>query len=647
MPEHHGVRHNDNLCANCYNVVVSLQTRDTSLSVWKCQLEHTFDWEDILRVKDSCAICYVNYRECSSRLTRRRENMQRGGSLNVRIHLREPGLYTLHYSFSGENVGTLSMVFAVATIGPEGKLEQMGVYNNRKKLFTYCSGQNCGPLWNPSSEITFTSRALRLSALLRGCIDHHNDCVNDKAVMPTRLLKIEDESDGVFNVRLIETRSLNGRLVRYATLSHCWGFDSEAQIKTTVDTYLKYIQSIPWMDLSQTFRDAITVCHAINLRYLWIDSLCIIQGDKDDWTREAALMADVFGASEVTIAGIHPFSPEKGLYLDSMAVPLIAKRKESSAISMVRWPAADYDELASSYLFKRGWIFQELLLSRRQVFFTPEQFYWQCRTCIVSEDGTEKSRRNLWPSPWVDGQLVWHRIISAYSIKDFTYRQDRLAALAGTVELYRSETQFSPLLGVWKESLAKDLGWVGAELGHQPRTSLIKGLPSWTWLFWDHEILFYSGNTGASVNEHDLECIEGSVTWTDKPMTSDIVGSKLELRGLLQTFKLDRVVYGDFAFLTVTCIDIKECYIKIDAIAMYMIPVADASRFTHAECLLLNCTSEHPIQITFLLIEETSSTGETRAFRRIGIGRLEQRTKSKIDIPWVFKGAPRVTIELV
>lgn len=448
-------------------------------------------------------------------------------------------------------------------------------------------------------------------------------------------------------MRLIETRSLNGRLVRYATLSHCWGIDSEAQIKTTADTYLEYIQSIPWMDLSQTFKDAITVCHAINLRYIWIDSLCIIQGDKDDWAREAALMADVFGASEITIAGVHPFSPQEGLYLVSMAAPLIAKRQEPSHISMVKWPAADYDELASSYLFKRGWIFQELLLSRRQVFFTPEQFYWQCRTCIVSEDGTEKSPRNLWPSPWVDGQLVWHRIISAYSIKDFTYRQDRLTALAGTVELYGSKTQYSPLLGVWKESLAKDLGWVGAELSHQSRTSIIEGLPSWTWLFWDHEILFYSENIGACVNEYDLECIEGSVTWTSKPMTLVIVSSKLEARGLLQTFKLDCIVYGDFALLTIDCIDIEECYIKIDATPSYIIPVAEVSRFTQAECLLLNCTSETPIQTTFLLLEEISSTGEVQAFRRIGIGRLEQRTESKIDMPWVFRGAPRVTIELV
>ena len=102
------------------------------MSVWKCQLEHTFDWEDILSAKDNCAICYVNYNECVSRLTRRRENIQRGGYLNVRIYLREPGLYTLHYSFSRKNVGTLSMVFAAATTGPEGKLEYMGAYYNCK-----------------------------------------------------------------------------------------------------------------------------------------------------------------------------------------------------------------------------------------------------------------------------------------------------------------------------------------------------------------------------------------------------------------------------------------------------------------------------------------------------------------------------------
>jgi len=37
--------------------------------------------------------------------------------------------------------------------------------------------------------------------------------------------------------------------------------------------------------LPYTFRDAVTIAHHLNIRYLWIDSMCIIQGDRDDWEK--------------------------------------------------------------------------------------------------------------------------------------------------------------------------------------------------------------------------------------------------------------------------------------------------------------------------------------------------------------------------
>ncbi len=47
-------------------------------------------------------------------------------------------------------------------------------------------------------------------------------------------------------------------------------------------------------DLPPTFRDAVTVVRKLGLRYLWIDSLCIIQKDLEDWQIESARMSSIF-----------------------------------------------------------------------------------------------------------------------------------------------------------------------------------------------------------------------------------------------------------------------------------------------------------------------------------------------------------------
>jgi hypothetical protein len=84
------------------------------------------------------------------------------------------------------------------------------------------------------------------------------------------------------------------------TLSHCWG---PAQlITTTANTIEQKKAGIPLEDLPQTFKDAVALTRNLGIRYLWIDSLCIKQLDKDDWEREASKMGSVYLHSYLNIA---------------------------------------------------------------------------------------------------------------------------------------------------------------------------------------------------------------------------------------------------------------------------------------------------------------------------------------------------------
>lgn len=87
---------------------------------------------------------------------------------------------------------------------------------------------------------------------------------------------------------------------RYSTLSYQWG--GKSFLKLTHQNYNSFLNHLPIEALPITFRDAIIISRKLGIEYLWIDALCIIQGSRDDWKREAALMSSVYGGSFVNIA---------------------------------------------------------------------------------------------------------------------------------------------------------------------------------------------------------------------------------------------------------------------------------------------------------------------------------------------------------
>ncbi len=115
--------------------------------------------------------------------------------------------------------------------------------------------------------------------------------------LPRRVLDVGDGEE-LENLQLKETESSTQG--RYIALSHCWG--KSLPIKTTTKNLLEHSQNIRMSDLTQTFRDAVFLTRQFNIRYLWIDSLCILQDSRTDWETESAKMGDYYGSSWLTIA---------------------------------------------------------------------------------------------------------------------------------------------------------------------------------------------------------------------------------------------------------------------------------------------------------------------------------------------------------
>lgn len=66
--------------------------------------------------------------------------------------------------------------------------------------------------------------------------------------------------------------------------------------------------------MPQTFQDAIALTRSFGMRYLWIDSLCIIQDDQQDWEVEAQTMGDVYRNARLTVAAVAATCADTGLF---------------------------------------------------------------------------------------------------------------------------------------------------------------------------------------------------------------------------------------------------------------------------------------------------------------------------------------------
>ncbi|KAF2844737.1 heterokaryon incompatibility, partial [Plenodomus tracheiphilus IPT5] len=150
----------------------------------------------------------------------------------------------------------------------------------------------------------------------------------------------------------------------YITLSHCWGNLSDTQKKsfcTSQENLSSRCSGFHVSELPKTFQDAVKVTRALGLSYLWIDSLCIVQsGDNGaDWKRESVQMKDIYSQAYMTIAATAAADSLSG-FLDRHYQPEYIFVRDKAPLN------------------QRGWVTQEMVLSRRTVYFSPNQMYWTC-----------------------------------------------------------------------------------------------------------------------------------------------------------------------------------------------------------------------------------------------------------------------------
>lgn len=224
-----------------------------------------------------------------------------------------------------------------------------------------------------------------------------------KSPFPKRILALEKRSGPEPLVKVVEKDSAQGI---YATLSHCWG--SELPCVMTVGNRINRLRGIPWVELPQTFQDAIQYCLELGIFYLWIDALCILQDDREDWQIESAKMADIYQNSYLTLAATSSDNGSTGCFSkQSMAYQHDERQLEVQSTAgqvyqiLVRQQLSHWVVPATSLskrenpLLSRGWAFQERVLSPRVLHFCKQELVWECGQDTVCECGSLPKVRNL------------------------------------------------------------------------------------------------------------------------------------------------------------------------------------------------------------------------------------------------------------
>ncbi|KAI9151273.1 hypothetical protein HJFPF1_08472 [Paramyrothecium foliicola] len=322
---------------------------------------------------------------------------------------------------------------------------------------------------------------------LEDCASNHAECLDGDTALPTRLLDVGSASDEV--VKLVEPGA--DRKGKYASLSYCWG--TSETLTTTRNSLNAHISGIRLLDLPKTFQDAVAITRHLGLRYIWIDSLCIFQDDRDDWARESARMFDVYSNAFVVIAANRASASEQGCFHERP--PRVSSEIDIPGVGPVVAQLVscsdefhqDQFEFETEPLTQRAWALQERLLARRILHYNSRQVYFECNHGVVSEDGCrsderycslEKIRQSMATTAKI--RATWNSVLWAYGRRNLTIATDKLPALSGIARLIGSALDDQYIAGLWAGALVEGLAWQGLG-GRRPQSVTEYTGPTWSW----------------------------------------------------------------------------------------------------------------------------------------------------------------------
>ncbi|KAK8134602.1 hypothetical protein PG984_006614, partial [Apiospora sp. TS-2023a] len=331
---------------------------------------------------------------------------------------------------------------------------------------------------------------LQAQRWLRTCETHHGSLCNGghfRSNLRDQLRLVDVEMGNLVEVRSMEKTEKDN--LRYVTLSYMWG--RSPLLKASVENYdyLRQPGSLSgeggggFQVLSPTIRDAVLLTKTLGLRYIWIDALCIIQDDRQDWRNTALFMDQIYGNGFLNLCAAAGADTSTGLY-GTIQKP----RQLSQPIAqMGRMRLAVVKPVESrirdSLWNSRAWTFQERILSPRSLILVKDRVYFQCRKVTWSEEVDLETIDSVWSLEMRESPLqTSHKIpirqfsdyVKLYSKRQLTQRADKLIAFEGIAASLTNALASSFFRGQQKDTNPSNNAWESSGVV----------LPTWSWCGW-------------------------------------------------------------------------------------------------------------------------------------------------------------------
>ncbi|KAI9052649.1 hypothetical protein LZ554_003988 [Drepanopeziza brunnea f. sp. 'monogermtubi'] len=435
---------------------------------------------------------------------------------------------------------------------------------------------------SPKSELIFSM----ISNWLSTCSASHQNChPTAPSTLPRRVINVGSAPES----RDPHLWVTAGELGSYAALSYRWG--TSPTLTTTTHNLAAHTQGIPLEDFPATLRDAILVCRALGLQYLWVDALCIIQDSAQDWAEQAGQMAGIYQNAQLTISADSAESSGAGFLADRS--PQAIRSCSYPQVGMTVHPdiADVFAVVDAGGLSRRGWVLQERVFSRRVVHWTRFEVGWQCHEMQASERQPGGQRNLTWLGSNVRKMFVappllpadagrsgdgardvysaWYQLVQEYSSRLLTYPdKDKLVALSSIAQTFHSRysdilgPEESYISGLWRGDLARGLsfrygtGTYGRQQVGLPQVEVCNledpstwkyRAPSFSWTrgegaaSWD-----YRGGAGPSLPGYDVEVLSVHNVTTGDNRWGAVESCWIMLRGVVSSRETMRAEVGEF-----------------------------------------------------------------------------------------------------
>ncbi|KIN05179.1 hypothetical protein OIDMADRAFT_116151 [Oidiodendron maius Zn] len=386
-----------------------------------------------------------------------------------------------------------------------------------------------------------------------------------KAFLPTRLIDvgyIESET-----IRLYETQPADS--VKYIALSHPWGKNPPyfCTLRKNVEQHAKGIKTT---DLTSTFKDAVQTTRQLGIQYLWIDSICIIQGPDGDFEQEAKHMEEIFSSAYCVLAASSAEGQTDGFLNKRAGRDFVTFEHDDQPPFYVCCFMDNFNQhVLQGPLNKRGWVMQERVMSHRTIYFTAKQTYWECGEGVRCETLTKMDNKlasflgdpnfpEKITSRWTSrGERIYfyQNLYKQYSRLAFTRWEDRPIAIAGLERRLMYDLKTRGGFGIFDDGqslLRRSLLWQRGsdettlrKIVFPPERKIT--VPTWSWMAYQGGIDF-------------LELPLGGVNWargvnslqvhgvSDIFHTIDQTGS-IELRASVREFNIQSAGAAEFRII--------------------------------------------------------------------------------------------------